>query len=54
MVSTCNRDRICYRCGHTWAQHSQHRLDMIECDVCQPAFCEDFISGDDWTEESHV
>lgn len=34
------------RCGHTWKQHSQHRLDMIECDACDPASCEDFVGAD--------
>lgn len=36
---SCGWQRTC-RCGHTWEQHAQSRLDMIECDFCE---CEDFV-----------
>lgn len=32
------------RCGHTWHEHAQSRLDMIECDFCG---CEDYVPADE-------
>jgi hypothetical protein len=41
-----NKTDLC-RCGHTWAQHWQSRLDMIECQIVG-CWCEDFVKAATW------